>query len=65
MTSRKIVLLAISFIFSTSVISLYAATKKSAEECAKWIAEEMAGAIKVDLPLKVDISVGPSRLTDK
>jgi DNA polymerase-1 len=39
--------------------------KKDAEEHAKWIAEEMTGAIELDVPLKVDISIGPSWLTDK
>jgi DNA polymerase-1 len=36
-----------------------------AEEHAKWIEEEMAGAIKLDVPLKVDISFGPTWLAEK
>jgi DNA polymerase-1 len=36
-----------------------------AEEHAKWIEEEMAGAIKLDVRLKVDISIGPTWLGDK
>ncbi len=33
-----------------------------AEEHAKWIEKEMAGAIKLEVPLKVDISYGPTWL---
>ncbi|MHC4087560.1 MAG: DNA polymerase I [Planctomycetota bacterium] len=36
-----------------------------AEEHAKWIEKEMAGAIKLDVPLKVDISIGPTWLAEK
>jgi len=36
-----------------------------AEEHAKWIEEEMAGAIKLDVSLKVDINFGPTWLADK
>jgi DNA polymerase-1 len=36
-----------------------------AEKYAKWIGKEMTGAIKLDVPLKVDISYGPSWLGDK
>jgi DNA polymerase-1 len=36
-----------------------------AEEHAKWIEKEMAGAIKLDVSLKVDISFGPTWLADK
>ncbi len=36
-----------------------------AEHHAEWIAREMAGAIEVDVPLKVDINFGPSWLSDK
>ncbi|MHC4890906.1 MAG: DNA polymerase I, partial [Planctomycetota bacterium] len=32
---------------------------------AKWIEKEMASAIKLDVPLKVDISYGPTWLSDK
>ena len=35
------------------------------EKHAKWIAEEMTGAIKLDVPLKVDISYGRTWLGDK
>ena len=35
-----------------------------AEEHAKWIDKEMTGAIKLDAPLKVDISYGPTWLKD-
>ncbi|MBW8040748.1 MAG: DNA polymerase I [Planctomycetes bacterium] len=33
-----------------------------AEKHAKWILKEMAGALKLDVPLKVDISFGPTWL---
>jgi DNA polymerase-1 len=33
-----------------------------ADKHAKWIAEEMTGAIKLDVPLKVDINYGPTWL---
>ncbi len=36
-----------------------------AEHHAKWIAAEMTGAIRFDVPLKVDTKCGPSWLTDK
>jgi DNA polymerase-1 len=36
-----------------------------ADKHAKWIAEEMTGAIKLDVPLKVDISYGPTWLSGK
>jgi DNA polymerase-1 len=36
-----------------------------AEKDAKWIAREMTEAIKLDVPLKVDINYGPSWLSDK
>ena len=36
-----------------------------AERHAKWIAEEMTGAIKLDVPLKVDVTFGPSWLAEK
>jgi len=36
-----------------------------ADEHAKWIEEGMTGAIKLDVPLKVDITYGPSWLCDK
>ena len=32
---------------------------------AKFVSDEMTGAIKLDVPLKVDISTGPSWLTEK
>jgi len=35
-----------------------------AEQHAKWIAEEMTDAIKLDVPLKVDITHGPNWLGD-
>jgi len=38
---------------------------EQAKEHAKWISKEMTTAIKLDVPLKVDISYGPSWLTDK
>ncbi len=34
------------------------------EKHAKWLAEEMTSAIKLDVPLKVDISYGPTWLSD-
>jgi DNA polymerase-1 len=36
-----------------------------ADEHAKWIEEEMTGAIKLDVRLKVDITHGPTWLSDK
>jgi DNA polymerase-1 len=36
-----------------------------AEKHAKWIDKEMTGAIKLDVPVKVDISYGPSWLSGK
>jgi DNA polymerase-1 len=36
---------------------------KQAEKHAKWIAREMTTAIKLDVPLKVDISYGPTWLS--
>ena len=38
---------------------------EQAKEHAKWIAKEMTTAITLDVPLKVDISYGPSWLADK
>jgi len=38
---------------------------KEASKHAKWIAREMTTAIKLDVPLKVDITYGPSWLSDK
>jgi len=37
----------------------------NADKHAKWISRGMTGAIKLDVPLKVDISYGPSWLGDK
>jgi len=39
--------------------------KKDAAKYAEWIAEEMTTAVKLDVPLKVDIATGPTWLTDK
>jgi DNA polymerase-1 len=36
-----------------------------ADRHARWIAEQMTGAIKLDVPLKVDVNYGPSWLSDK
>ena len=36
-----------------------------ADKHAKWIGKEMTGAIKLDVPLKVDITTGPTWLSDK
>jgi DNA polymerase-1 len=36
-----------------------------ADSHAGWIAKRMAGAIKLDVPLKVDITAGPTWLSDK
>jgi DNA polymerase-1 len=38
---------------------------KDAKKHAKWIADEMTNAIKLDVPLKVDVSIGPTWLADK
>jgi len=37
--------------------------KAQAKEHAKWISEEMTGAIKLDIPLKIDISTGRTWLS--
>jgi len=39
--------------------------KKDAKTHAEWITNEMTNAIKLDVPLKVDVSIGPTWLTDK
>jgi DNA polymerase-1 len=36
-----------------------------ADKHARWIEKEMTGAIKLDVPLKVDITHGPTWLNDK
>ena len=36
-----------------------------ADKHAQWIAQEMTDAIKLDVPLKVDITYGPTWLSDK
>ncbi len=36
--------------------------EKDAADAADWIAEEMSGAVKLDVPLKVDIAIGPTWL---
>ncbi len=36
-----------------------------AEQYSKWIAQEMATAIKLDVPMKVDIACGPTWLAEK
>lgn len=36
-----------------------------AQNHADWITREMVDAIKLDVPLKVDVSIGPNWLTDK
>jgi DNA polymerase-1 len=39
--------------------------KDTADEHAAWITQEMIEAIKLDVPLKVDVSIGPNWLTEK
>jgi DNA polymerase-1 len=39
--------------------------KKDAEKYADWVADEMASAMKLDVPLKVDVDTGPSWLAEK
>ncbi|HEG43643.1 MAG TPA: DNA polymerase I [Phycisphaerales bacterium] len=39
--------------------------KDNAQEHAKWISQEMTTAIKLDVPLKVDVAIGPSWLDEK
>jgi DNA polymerase-1 len=39
--------------------------KDSANDHSKWITQEMTTAIELDVPLKVDVSIGPNWLTDK
>ncbi len=39
--------------------------QKGAKEHAEWITREMTEAIKLDVPLKVDVSIGPNWLTEK
>lgn len=38
--------------------------KKEAKEHGRWITEEMSGAVKLDVPMKVDVSIGSSWLTE-
>lgn len=38
--------------------------KADSEKYAKWIADEMTGAVKLDVPLKVDVAIGPSWLDE-
>ena len=35
---------------------------QDADEHARWISEEMTGAMRLDVPLKVDVSIGPNWL---
>ena len=39
--------------------------KAEADTHAAWITKQMAGAIPLDVPLKVDISIGPNWLSGK
>jgi DNA polymerase-1 len=39
--------------------------KKDAKKYADWVAGEMASAMKLDVPLKVDVDTGPSWLAEK
>lgn len=39
--------------------------QKEADKHAVWIAGEMTDAIKLDVPLKVDVSIGPNWMTEK
>ena len=39
--------------------------KAQAQTHAEWITQEMVNAIKLDVPLKVDVAIGPNWLTDK
>ncbi|MFZ9034433.1 MAG: DNA polymerase I [Anaerohalosphaeraceae bacterium] len=39
--------------------------KDTVDQHAAWITQEMIEAIKLDVPLKVDVSIGPNWLTDK
>lgn len=39
--------------------------REGAEQHAAWISKEMTEAIKLEVPLKVDVSIGPSWLTEK
>ncbi|MHC4385477.1 MAG: DNA polymerase, partial [Planctomycetota bacterium] len=39
--------------------------KDSADEHSVWITQEMIQAIELDVPLKVDVAIGPNWLTDK
>ncbi len=36
-----------------------------ADTHAEWIAEHMTGAIELDVPLKVDVAIGPNWLSGK
>jgi len=44
---------------------LFEVPATEADRHAKWIAEQMTGAIKLAVPLKVDVNYGPSWLSDK
>jgi DNA polymerase-1 len=39
--------------------------RAEAETDAKWISDEMTNAIKLNVPLKVDVTYGPSWLGEK
>ncbi|MHC4905691.1 MAG: DNA polymerase I [Planctomycetota bacterium] len=39
--------------------------KTEADKHAEWISQEMTSAIELDVPLKVDVAIGPNWLTDK
>ena len=38
--------------------------KNQAQEHAKWISDKMTGAVKLDVPLKVDVAIGPTWLEE-
>jgi DNA polymerase-1 len=57
--------LAVKMILQVHDELVFALRATEAENHAKWIAHEMSHAIKFDVPLKVDVSWGPSWLAEK
>jgi DNA polymerase-1 len=57
--------LSVSMILQIHDELLFELPAAEADRHAKWIVEQMTGAIKLDVPLKVDFNYGPSWLSEK
>jgi len=57
--------LAVSAVLQVHDELVFEVPTAEADTHAEWIAKQMTGAIALDVPLKVDISVGPNWLGDK